>query len=393
VDGACTVCHQTPDGYLGIKTAEELRAFAERVNAGEYNLNAKLVKDIDLSETITEANPWTAAGTWASEGIGYKGHFDGQGHTISGFNATSNRNYFGIFGVLSTGAFVENFTIYGNVVLNHKTGGVIGYSRDASPIIRNIHSYLNITSTANGNRPGGIIGTVSNGTTTIENCTYSGTLNCGEKTGNYGGIVGYVNNSAETILFITNCLFEGELQNGTTADGQCGGIVGYNNGGKATIKNCLSVGKLTSSDGNFGQIFGRLAGNNSVLDNNYYLGEFYNGTTSAGKTGGSAPVSVTEGQLASGEVCYNLNEDEYSPVWFQTLGEDAYPVLDNTHKTVLYDAYNGYYNLSKDEEDGINSLTPALSEGEGAIYNIAGQRVGKAQKGIYVVDGKKVATK
>ena len=394
VDGACTVCHQTPDGYFGIKTAEELRSFAERVNAGEYTLNAKLVKDIDLSETITEANPWTAAGTWASEGVGYKGHFDGMGHTITGFNATSNRNYFGIFGVLSVGAIVENFTIYGNVILNHKTGGVIGYSRDDAPVVRNIHSYLNITSMAGGNRPGGIIGTISNGTTTIENCTYSGTINCGERTGNYGGIVAYVNSDVKTVLNITNCLFEGEIQNGTTADGQCGGIIGYNNAGKATVKNCLSVGKITTSDGNYGQIIGRLAGNNSTFDNNYYLGEFDKGTTSAGKAAGSTPISVTDAQLASGEVCYNLNGDnqEMNSVWFQTLGTDAYPVLDNTHLIVIYDAYNGYHNPTKDEEDSIDEIQNSsfgIQNGD-AIYNLAGQRISRLQKGINIIGGKKI---
>ena len=36
------------------------------------------------------------------------------------------------------------------------------------------------------------------------------------------------------------------------------------------------------------------------------------------------------------------------------------------------------------------SLTPALSEGEGAIYNLAGQRMSKMQKGINIVGGKKV---
>ena len=394
-DGVCNVCHMTPDGYFGIKTGEDLKAFVDRVNAGELELNAKMVKDIDLSEVISEENPWTAAGNWTvvnGVSVAYKGHFDGMGHTIKGFNATSTHNYYGIFGVISTGALIENFTIYGTIVLKHKTGGVIGYSRDASPIIRNIHSYLNITSTANGNRPGGIIGTISNGTTTIENCTYSGTINCGGRTGNYGGIVGYVNSSTETILFVTNCLFEGEIQNGTVAEGQCGGIIGYNNAGKATVKNCLSVGTLTSLDGNVGQIFGRLAGNNSVVENNYYLGEFAYGTSSAGKASGSAPVAVTAAQLASGEVCYDLNADnqEENSVWFQTIGADAYPVLDKTHKIVIYDALNGYHNLTKDEEDGINSLTPALSEGEGAIYNLAGQRISRLQKGINIIGGKKV---
>ena len=43
-----------------------------------------------------------------------------------------------------------------------------------------------------------------------------------------------------------------------------------------------------------------------------------------------------------------------------------------------------------DGADGINSLTPALSEGEGAIYNVAGQRLQKMQKGINIVNGKKI---
>ena len=43
-----------------------------------------------------------------------------------------------------------------------------------------------------------------------------------------------------------------------------------------------------------------------------------------------------------------------------------------------------------DDATGINSLTPALSEGEGAIYNLAGQRLHKMQKGINIVNGKKI---
>ena len=43
-----------------------------------------------------------------------------------------------------------------------------------------------------------------------------------------------------------------------------------------------------------------------------------------------------------------------------------------------------------DEATGINSLAPAISEGEGALYNLAGQRLQKMQKGINIVDGMKV---
>ena len=43
-----------------------------------------------------------------------------------------------------------------------------------------------------------------------------------------------------------------------------------------------------------------------------------------------------------------------------------------------------------DDATGIDSLTPTLSEGEGAIYNVAGQRLQKMQKGINIVNGKKI---
>ena len=41
----------------------------------------------------------------------------------------------------------------------------------------------------------------------------------------------------------------------------------------------------------------------------------------------------------------------------------------------------------------IKNLTPAISEGEGVIYNLAGQRVNTLQKGINIVGGKKVLVK
>ena len=46
--------------------------------------------------------------------------------------------------------------------------------------------------------------------------------------------------------------------------------------------------------------------------------------------------------------------------------------------------------FEEEDADGIRSLTPALSEGEGAIYNLAGQRLNTMQKGINIVNGKKV---
>ena len=46
-----------------------------------------------------------------------------------------------------------------------------------------------------------------------------------------------------------------------------------------------------------------------------------------------------------------------------------------------------------DETTGISNLTPTLSEGEGAVYNLNGQRVDAPKKGLYIKNGKKVIVK
>ena len=42
---------------------------------------------------------------------------------------------------------------------------------------------------------------------------------------------------------------------------------------------------------------------------------------------------------------------------------------------------------------GIDNLTPTLSQGEGVIYNLQGQRINGLQKGLNIVDGKKIMVK
>ena len=49
-----------------------------------------------------------------------------------------------------------------------------------------------------------------------------------------------------------------------------------------------------------------------------------------------------------------------------------------------------FYPFNEEDATSIESITPAFSESEGAVYNVAGQRVSKLQKGINIVNGKKV---
>jgi hypothetical protein len=49
--------------------------------------------------------------------------------------------------------------------------------------------------------------------------------------------------------------------------------------------------------------------------------------------------------------------------------------------------------FGEDEATGIENLTPTLSEGEGVVYNLRGQRVNAPTKGLYIKNGKKVIMK
>jgi len=378
VDGFCTYCglydenYLSPnaDGYYEIATAKQLMWFEMKVNKGVLDAKAILTADIDFADVMPEgADPeetqieWTPIGDWgATRGTGsagFQGHFDGQGHTIKNLNATSKQNYFGLFGVISTGCLIENFTIYGNYYTTYQyAGSVAAYARDSYPTIRGIHSYVNINNSCAGGRQGGILGGVLTTVdkTIIENCAYSGTLDGNDAggSGNYGGIVGYVNNNGATVADITNCLFDGEVVNKNSAPGGCtfGGFVGYSNGGVVTIKNSLSIGHVESAV--WGQCFGAVKSTKSSLPNTFYMGEILNGSAS---TVTLEANETNPEELASGKVAWALNEESFlDPVWKQTLGQENYPTI-LTGSAIVYQNTSGDYDcVSAEDPSTFNSF-------------------------------------
>ena len=348
--------NQMGSGPYLIGSAADLQAFATLVNSNTANAtaNAVLTADIDMS-TLSS---WTAIGDWHADGYGYKGHFDGQGHTIRNFNFTATRNYFGLFGVIPSGCLIENFTIEGTITINGNygyAGGVAAYAKEKTSTIRNVHSIVNINSTSTANTPriGGILGGVGemNSSSVIDRCTYSGTLNANDKGGNYGGIVGYILNNSNVSADITNCLFDGKLQSSvTTNSAQFGGIIGYTRKGIVNVKNCLSLGTFEYEEGNamnIGQFIGRLTFDSGTsgctFDNNYYQDRGYNlyGTSSGGAPNGSASVEATDTQFTSGELCVLLNGNaDHGTNWYQTLGTDNYPTPNGNSLVYKYDSYN-----------------------------------------------------
>ena len=117
-----------------------------------------------------------------------------------------------------------------------------------------------------------------------------------------------------------------------------------------TVRNCYVIGdiQLTTRTGDIG------AANSGALIAWLQTGNMYNCFTTyhaMGSSNGSncySSVNVKDWG-STGELCYKLNSgNTKNPVWFQNIGTDAYPVLDNTHSIVYMTSEADYTNAQPD---------------------------------------------
>ena len=149
---------------------------------------------------------------------------------------------------------------------------------------------------------------------------------------------------ASTFAGLTHGTIENCYSNATiVGDMYCGGIAGDSFG---KIFNCLYNGKITAKDKS-----------NAIVSDFYERAKitncYYN--ENCGLTTTRA-TSVTDDQLASGEVAYLLNGDQSAINWYQNVdrGEkDNVPTLNSAHYTVFKNS-NGYSNtlLGDVNDDG-----------------------------------------
>ncbi len=99
-------------------------------------------------------------------------------------------------------------------------------------------------------------------------------------------------------------------------------------------------------------------------------------------------LKASDGTVTGGEGIYALAK--------KTNGVGFYPVAETVtipegkaYLIVSGGEVKPFYGFEEDDATGI-SLTPALSSREGEIFNLAGQRMSKAQKGINIINGKKI---
>ena len=282
------------DGVYQIGTAEDLCDFAILSTAANADICAQLTADIDYTGyTITG---YSLNNQFQHIGLnGYRGTFDGNGHTITvNINNPDGWHFAALFRTLGKGGVIKNLRVAGHVESVSKfSAGIVSELKSGK--VSHCVSDVDIVSNIDGD------------------CTD-------------GGIAGITTYDGQESI-VEYCVVAGSIQ-GSNAHHR-GGIISIGRDGNSeniTIDNCLFVANVNDLDVTESNTFVRDPISSTHITNCYYLNAM--GDASAG-------TQVTATQLASGELCWLLNgESCENPNWFQTLGEDNHPVPFNTHETV-----------------------------------------------------------
>ena len=264
--------------------------FASQVNSGTTNLNAKLTADVTFDAETNYA-------TIGNSTNPYSGTFDGQGHRIIKRNVdTGANNGAGFFGYIRGGARVKNLILDATCSFkgNHVIGAFAGAMTGASG------TYV-----------------------TFENCVNEASVTATAATGCAAAFVGAAQGTSPNNavgLNVSNSYNKGAI----TASGRtlvfCGYLVSTTT---CTITNCYNTGTLSTLNSNKENF---IQSGKPTFTNCYEL---------SGVEGAKQGIIADAGIVSTGELCYLLNEkSSTNPAWFQTLGTDAYPVLDKTHSVV-----------------------------------------------------------
>ncbi|MFC4306764.1 GLUG motif-containing protein [Cohnella boryungensis] len=264
------------DPYL-IGTAVQLNNLRNAyLDAGNHY---KLIADIDLSGYA--ASGWNSIGDSDNP---FYGHFDGDGHTISGLT-NHNGDSMGLFGILSTGGWIGNLKLTGvSIIGDSLVGGLVGGNYQGT--IDNVTVSGEISGI---NLLGGLAGSSYDGTI-LNSCASV------ELTGDYkvGGLVG------EFMGEISDSCATGEVN----GDRYVGGLIGFAEEGQ--IHRSHAAGKVNGTD-EVGGLIGRII--EGEVSQSYATGEV-SGNMSVGGLVGTQIEIILRDSYATGNV--NGNEESNS---------------------------------------------------------------------------------
>ena len=307
VNGICTMhdeCdehfqrpNQDADGFYMLYNVGNVEWISQQVADNNIDLDCKLMNDIDFENVVNLHSP-----IGPTNGRKYNATFDGQGYRIKNMIIDRpNSEMQGFFGSLR-----------GNP-----------NTRGQGTVIKNLIIDKSCSITG-GLRTGGITGTGQNNEKEINiiNCVNEAEINTPSK--NAGGITGG-SNSNHPIWKLYNCVNTGTIT--STGDGESGGISGWlGDNGNTRVVNCINLGTVNGIDANGRGVF-RHSSNATVGVNCYDLS--FNEMSFQYVDHGYTPEDVL-----SGKVAYNINVLAGEIVYWQTIGEDEYPMPFNTSKQV-----------------------------------------------------------
>jgi len=316
------------DDYYEIDTADELYAFAAKINSNSRSIKGKLMADItvnsNLLDELAKDSPDTSGlRVWIPIGTPYyrplNGILDGNGKTISGlYTPYESEPYIGFVGTMGDNGIVKNLKITDSYFCgDYGVGGIVGQNKESSSIVENCSISNSIV---DGNWDlGGIVG-INSGT--VRNC-YS-TIDFTGESSYIGGVVG------DNQCAVENCYNTGDIE----GDFYLGGIVGRGTGG-SIVKNCYNTGDIKGINYHIGGIVGT---NTGAVNNCYNVGSVeggrdfdyiagYTNVTQGGSVNNSYYLSSaddgnggkTAEQFASGEVANLLQNGNETQVWGQNI--------------------------------------------------------------------------
>lgn len=235
------------DPYL-IGSATDLALIAKMTNEDANTCDGlyfKQITDIDLAEIN-----WIPIGSYANKTEIFKGHYDGDGHTISGLKVEVDGAYTGLFGRI-VGATVKNLNVKGSLVTSTLAGksvyagGIVAYGIDGVKIINCTSDVERVSGTTSG----GIVGRLQNSTANVDWCELIGCFAYGNIEGLdvkdtfAGGVIGVAG-----ATYVKYCGNFGDVKGGACTNmAVTGGIIGCQGASDNTthISNCFNLGKVT----------------------------------------------------------------------------------------------------------------------------------------------------
>ena len=350
--------------------------------------------DIRLNDTADWENWASSAPANIWKPIRFKGHYDGQGHTISGVYMKSDNGLAGLFYVILEGSVLQNVHVVESYVYGDDRDNSV-YSSVGSVVGTNYGTVENCSNsgwvggTSSFEECGGVVG-LNKGT--VKHCVNSGTVSSAGS--DIGGVVGQIYSG-----IVTDCFNSGAI----TGRLYTGGIVGETKSSNG-VRNCFNAGTVTSKEAYAGGVAGTMVNwgtmencfNSGNVSGQYYVGGVVGQNTSNESntvkdcyyldTCGAAGEGhyMTASQVSSGWVAYLLGE-----AWGQNIDNgkpnEGHPVLGGAR--VYLNGNDAFTN--SDDFSGSGATGSAIWSGTVAVQFAGGS--GTAEDPYEIANGSQLA--